>query len=219
MSEKSTPTIEVAPAAAVPSLRERKRAQTWRSIHEAAAGLAMSHEHIVDVSVDMIAEQANVSPRTFFNYFSSKEDAILGQRPPVISEEVAASFVFETEDDAVEKVAFLLLSVLRETTAGIGPEQRRTLMRRHPGLVHRGVDHIDDVRHLVQDLVSTRLAQQSRWHARPDVADAAQLIVLSASAVMRTAIPKLLNAPDPIAEAAIMHQVSTLFQEATRPQP
>lgn len=213
MSEISTS------VAARPSLRERKREQTWNAIHEAAAGLALSHDQIADVSVDAIAEQANVSQRTFFNYFGSKEDAILGQRPPIIEEELAADFVLEEGDDLVEKVAFLLISVFRDATAGSGPEQRRNLMRKHPILVRRGMAHVEDVRHLVQDLVVDRLGEQPRWLDSDDLDDAAQLIVLAASAIMRVGVPKLLNATDPLKETEIVRRLTALFQEVTRPQP
>lgn len=201
-----------------PSLRERKREQTWRAIHDAAAALALAHKQITDVSVEMIAEQANVSQRTFFNYFPSKEDAILGQRPPVIDEALAAGFVLEAGDDPVEKVVYLLISVFREATATSGPQQRRALMIQHPVLISRGMGHVEDVRHQVLDLVVQRLKEQPRWRDSPDVEDAAQLVVLTASAVMRTAVPKLLSTADPAEETAIVHQVNELFQEVTRAQ-
>lgn len=217
MSEIS-PTATAPTSAERPSLRERKREQTWRAIHDAAAALALAHEQIADVSVDMIAERANISQRTFFNYFSSKEDAILGQRPPTIDDEIAASFVLEPGDDPVEKVAFLLISVFREATAASGTKQRRALMAQHPGLIGRGMAHVEDVRHQVRDLVVMRLAEQPRWQDSPDLEDAAQLVVLTASAVMRTAIPRLLNAADAAEETAIVHQVNDLLQEFTRSQ-
>lgn len=220
MSETSTASpLQAAPATARPSLRERKREQTWSAIHVSAAQLALSHEQISDVSVDAIAEQANISQRTFFNYFASKEDAILGQRPPVIDDDVAAEFALGDGDDLVEKVTFLLISVFRDTTAGSGPQQRRALMRKHPDLVRRGMDHVEDVRHLVLDLVVARLAELPRWRGSSDVEDAAQLIILTASAVMRAAVPKLLHASDTAEETAILRRVNELFQEVTRSTP
>ena len=57
-------------------LRERKKAATRQALSTAAMRLAMERgvEH---VTADAIAAAADVSPRTFHNYFSSKEEAIV----------------------------------------------------------------------------------------------------------------------------------------------
>ena len=68
------------------SLRERRREQTWTAIHEAALKRVREHG-MRGTTVEEIAQEAGVSPRTFFNYFPSKEDAVLGLREPVVSEE------------------------------------------------------------------------------------------------------------------------------------
>ena len=67
------------------SLRERRREQTWMAIHEAALKRVREHG-MRGTTVEEIAQEAGVSPRTFFNYFPSKEDAVLGLREPVVSE-------------------------------------------------------------------------------------------------------------------------------------
>lgn len=61
-------------------LRERKKAETRRAIAAAALDLA-SRKGAASVTVDDIAEAADVSPRTVFNHFPTKEAAILGVDP------------------------------------------------------------------------------------------------------------------------------------------
>ena len=56
-------------------LRARKKLHTWREIRGAATRLLRDHDY-ADVSIDMIAAEANVSRATFFNYFSSKGDLL-----------------------------------------------------------------------------------------------------------------------------------------------
>ncbi|UNT00420.1 TetR/AcrR family transcriptional regulator [Streptomyces tubbatahanensis] len=59
-----------------PGLRERKKRATREALREAALRLAV--EHGPDrVRVEDIAEAAGVSPRTYNNYFASREQAIV----------------------------------------------------------------------------------------------------------------------------------------------
>ncbi len=57
-------------------LRSRKKAATRQSLHEAALHLAMERG-LDGVTVEDIADAVGVSRRTFSNYFTNKEDAIL----------------------------------------------------------------------------------------------------------------------------------------------
>src|SRR3546814_16996562 len=70
-------------------LRSRKKLATYRALAHAARELT-AERGLEAVTVDDIAAAADVSPRTFFNYFSSKEQAIVGVAPAVL-EDLAAS--------------------------------------------------------------------------------------------------------------------------------
>jgi AcrR family transcriptional regulator len=59
-----------------PTLRERKKQATRAALQAAALRLALEHGP-ENVRVDDIAGAAGVSPRTYNNYFSSREEAIL----------------------------------------------------------------------------------------------------------------------------------------------
>lgn len=58
--------------------RERKKAETRAALAQAAMRLALERG-VENVTTEAIAEAADVAPRTFRNYFSGKEEAIVAE--------------------------------------------------------------------------------------------------------------------------------------------
>jgi AcrR family transcriptional regulator len=73
-------------------LRERKRAATRAAITAAARSLT-AQRGLNGYTVEELCEQVDVSRRTFFNYFPSKEDALIGHFDDEVSEELVAEFI------------------------------------------------------------------------------------------------------------------------------
>lgn len=79
------------------SLRERQQLDTWESIHNAAAELVIQ-DGWASATVDKIAAAAGISTRTFFNYFASKENAVLGAQQLSIPDDALAAFAARQGD-------------------------------------------------------------------------------------------------------------------------
>jgi len=198
------------------SLRSRKRARTWTAIHSAAAAAALAHDRLSDVTIESIVAEADVSARTFFNYFASKEDAVLGLRAPAIDERTAAEFTLGADEDAVEKVTRLLFDVLQ--SSGPSPEQRERnaeLTCRHPELARRRIAHVDTAQSLVSDLVAEKLAESDRAvTGGVGTREAAQMLVLSAGAIIRFAMRSSIAEPEADIET-LVDRALEVFREVT----
>ena len=73
-------------------LRERKRLATKRSIQRAV--LSLSIEHGFDrVTIEEVSREADIAPRTFFNYFPTKEAALVGDVPRELDSAAVERFI------------------------------------------------------------------------------------------------------------------------------
>jgi AcrR family transcriptional regulator len=107
-----------------PSLRERKKQATRRAIHEAAFEM-VDQFGLSGVTIEAISDRAGVALRTFWAYFSSKEDAVL-DRDPARPQALRAALLARPAD---EDILSALRRVLDEDLAGRIVDRGRALRR------------------------------------------------------------------------------------------
>ena len=119
-------------------LRERKRAETRDKLETAAVTLVLKNG-IDHTTIEAICDAADVSTRTFFNYFESKEDAILGIEESEISfADVATVREAHPSGDVVEITIRLMFGVLSPTIASSKLlKQRMKIVKAHPAMLGR----------------------------------------------------------------------------------
>jgi AcrR family transcriptional regulator len=118
-------------------LRERKKMATRLALHKAALRL-VAERGLDSVSVDEIAASADVSPRTFFNYFSSKDDAVLGLDPAMPQRQAEAFRARPPDESSLQ--ALRTMTRDQATEMAEDPELwplRLQVIEAHPGLVAR----------------------------------------------------------------------------------
>ncbi|WP_249033431.1 TetR/AcrR family transcriptional regulator [Subtercola boreus] len=185
-------------------LRERKRIATSRSIQHAV--LELSRDKGLDnVTVDEISRRADVSPRTFFNYFSSKEAAVLGDSPFSLPPAEVEAFVNAGPGTPVFDGLLDIMRAIADTDSQDYDmhQLRKLVIRDYPHLL---VQRITSMREFEIDLtavVGRRLAADARGTDSgseiPDqqqLDERARLIALVAIAAMRHAWARWAESPD-----------------------
>jgi AcrR family transcriptional regulator len=138
-------------------LRERKKAATRQALHEAAVRLAVEHG-LDQLTVEAIADAADVSRRTFSNYFPNKEAALLW------SDRVRMDHFLELVDarppDEAPWLAMSAAALDLVDEDAHDPQwiTQVRLLRRHPTLLAHQVARYADAERTLAALVTARLA-------------------------------------------------------------
>jgi AcrR family transcriptional regulator len=171
-----------------PDLRERRRLSTRREITRVALELVAEHG-LAEVTVEDIAKAAGVSPRTFFNYFTSKKSAVIPgpEAPPT---EAIERFVADRDVPVWEGLVTLL------ARSGVAlPGQRRLLslthqvLTAHPELMPAVHERVVEWESSIVDAVARRL------DTRPDD-DRPLVIAAAAGAMLRVAVTRQITDDD-----------------------
>ena len=176
------------------SLRERKKAATRLALHQAVVELAAG-KGLDAVTVDAIADHANVSRRTFSNYFTNKEEALLYAdrvRYDRLLAEVRSRPAKESPWQALSRSTHTLVDELPAVDPVWLAQMR--LVRRHPSLAAYQMS--------MQSTVERDLADEllSRIDTTDELTALVRARVLAGSflAALRAAVTVWLDRPDEI---------------------
>lgn len=153
-------------------------------------------------TVEAITERAGVSRRTFFNYFPTKEDALLGTSAPVVPEDAFERFLARSADDTFAEALHLVIAIVRSThLLELPVGTRGRLLLEFPSLKARLAQHVSAAEGLIATALDERPTTGATSSIMQDPESAGALVTL-ASAVLRFAYlrdPDSATSPSPAA--------------------
>jgi AcrR family transcriptional regulator len=159
-------------------LRERHRKRTAADLEEAA--LRLFGERGFDaVTIDDIAAAADVSRRTFFRYFASKEDVILSDHPKRLDELQAALDRRPADEPALAALRHAVMS-LADTYSGARDHMLRrfSLMTATPALEARSLCLQRNWETSVTEMLAGRMGVDPAADLRPGVVAATTMAAM-----------------------------------------
>ncbi|HVW35216.1 MAG TPA: TetR family transcriptional regulator [Acidimicrobiia bacterium] len=171
-------TTETAGERPRPGLRERRKRLTAAEL-EAAALRLFGERGFDSVTVDDIAAEADVSRRTFFRYFASKEDVLLADHHVQLGRLREAMAARPADEPILTALRNAILSMSSDF------EERREMvllrgriMRDTPSLQARSLVHQKAWEDAMQEMVANRLGVDPARDLRPGVVSATTLAAM-----------------------------------------
>ncbi|MGH3502069.1 MAG: TetR family transcriptional regulator [Nocardioidaceae bacterium] len=152
-----------------PGLRERKKQATRRAIRRAAVALALEHG-TERLTVEAISEAADVSPRTFFNYFSCKEDALVGDSAEGQEDLRQLIMSRPSDEPPMQTVRAVLVESSLLGNAHTQREEvlaRQRLVRENPSLLPRQLSKYAAIERTLAEAMAERLDTDPAQDLRP----------------------------------------------------
>ncbi len=149
--------------------RERKKRATRQAIRRAALELALDRG-VENLTIEEISETADVAPRTFFNYFSCKEDALVGESPEARQEIREAIAARPADEPPLETLRAVLKDIAVTHTEHEHREEavlRQRLVDGNPVLLPRQLARYATFEQLLAETMAERTGTDPERELRP----------------------------------------------------
>jgi AcrR family transcriptional regulator len=174
-SVMETTTVETGRAAPAAGRRERKKQRTREALIDAAFQL-FQEKGFEATTVEEIADEVDVSSRTFFRYFASKEDVVLTfqeEQFTTMLETLATRPASEPTMTAVRNAAVSVLRACEDGEYGFDPERFgciQEMMEKSPAVFGRSLEHGQKKHAEITRVIAERMGVDPADDLRPHVA-------------------------------------------------
>ena len=191
-------------------LRERKKQQTREAIHRAAMRLFAERGFEATTIAD-IAAAADISPRTFFSYFATKEDAVFPKFEPMFVDFDRTMRERPDGTTALEALRQWIAVAAQHFGDLEGARLEARLRRESPAVAACDLQHMRRFERRLADAVGEDLGEPADA-LRPRLVAAAAVAALQASSDAADAIIE----SDPEAAQALMADPAAFIDDALR---
>lgn len=192
-------------------LRERKKQQTRHAIHRAAMRLFAERGFEATTIAD-IAAAADISPRTFFSYFASKEEAVFPKVEEAFADFDRAMSERPPGTTALEALREWLTSAARKYMADVEDAKLESRLRREsPAVAACDLQHQRQFERRLAEAVADDFGEPVDA-LRPRLVAAASVAALQASSAKAESVLER----DPEAAAAMMADPVGFLDDAMR---
>ncbi len=161
------------------SLREQKRLETRLRIEDAATSL-VDKRGFSATTIEEICEHAGISRRTFFNYFDSKDSAVLGSPSEMFSDDQRTYFLKTPTEDLLHLTVELVKTHMRGHHANHEIAERRRRIAGDPDAAAASLSRKRAKSAEIAELIKLRLEKNPELSLYPDVLPETEALLIGA---------------------------------------
>ena len=159
-------------------LREQKRLATKHRIEDAATRL-VDESSFDKVTIEEICEAAGISRRTFFNYFSTKESAVIGASSEPLTKKQRNDFLNADASNILQLMVEQIKQHLESSHQSQAIHDRRQRIFADPDVAVRAMAFRKERSRETMELIAQRLREHPEEQRAPELDPGTEAMLLS----------------------------------------